>query len=226
MSGGVEFTFDTVSDSITGSKLLSDLGFVNKTTITGIPRNYANDATAGTITINGETININANSTIEEIADKITMQFANSMNPDSISSGITASRNADNQLEIKANPGVTIVMNDGTSNALSKLGMLTQPEKIQANINTANVTTPYTFSLTSINNHQIFIQDLEDSTFFRSAQNRLETLKINNEKMQGDATEVDMTEIITKLQTMQTIQSAALKITAQVTQLSLMNFLS
>ncbi|HPN29912.1 MAG TPA: flagellar hook-associated protein FlgL [bacterium] len=58
-----------------------------------------------------------------------------------------------------------------------------------------------------------------------SVASRLGTLKLNNEELLGNAEEVDYTEILTKFQQMQNVQTAALKINAQIMQMSLMDYL-
>jgi flagellar hook-associated protein 3 FlgL len=58
-----------------------------------------------------------------------------------------------------------------------------------------------------------------------SVENRLSTLKYNNETLLADAEGIDLTEVYTKLQEIQSVQTAALKVGAQIFNLSLMNYL-
>jgi len=56
-------------------------------------------------------------------------------------------------------------------------------------------------------------------------EDRLETLKLNNKTLLADAEEIDWSKLVTDLQKMQTVQTAALQINSQIFKLSLMNFL-
>ncbi|MBP7654362.1 flagellar hook-associated protein FlgL [Candidatus Dependentiae bacterium] len=301
LDGGVEFGFSKESGIQT---ILNDLGLVDYNKITSSrsfsASNAPTDIKGGTFEINGVEITIADNASVEDIVNAI-----NTAAPVDVSASYDFGTN---QIILTGTPLNNLTIRDSlndaslTSDVMSKLGFLTKSGDVKLNIESANVTNYYKLTLTSENNHQIYLEDVKDAHFLRDAgvitgnvnqkspnnvtaaaqvekrsifdvliklrddllnsnvtdlngadigyidsaldniiardsavgakvnrietvEGRLGTLKINNEELLGNSEEVDFTEVITKLQQMQNVQNAALKINAQIFDMTLMDYL-
>lgn len=159
LNGGAELTFENQYNN-----LLSDLGLVDNTKITG---KYAyqptekTEITAGNIIIKGTSIAIAANASLDEVVSAI--------NAETATTGVTASIN-NNKLELSAANfnGVSISQSSGT-NVLNVLGIFDNSNRIRTNADLTNgsVTSNYRLKIASNDSHQFFLEDRASGQFLK-----------------------------------------------------------